>query len=138
VLGSAGLTPLSPADDHVNLSAAALGTDKPLAPIENGGVRAVSLRHLGRVGLNLMVTDPRRICDNNFPLGDTSAHAGQAVREHAALRSAPLRRDGASAFWGVLLTYPSTLSPGFLALIELTTLSPRLACPRAPLRSIRG
>jgi hypothetical protein len=56
VLGSAGLTPLSPADDHVNLSAAALGTDKPLAPIENGGVRAVSLRHFGRVGLNLMLT----------------------------------------------------------------------------------
>src|SRR6516165_2333569 len=56
VLGSAGLTPLSPADDHVNLSAAALGTDKPLAPIENGGARAVSLRHLGGVGLNLMLT----------------------------------------------------------------------------------
>jgi len=56
VLGSAGLAPLSPADDHVNLSAAALGTDKPLAPIENGGVRAVSLRHPGRVGLNLMLT----------------------------------------------------------------------------------
>lgn len=50
-----GLTPLSPANDHVNLSAAALGTDEPLAPIENGGVRAVSRRHLGRVGLNLML-----------------------------------------------------------------------------------
>ena len=56
MLGSAGLTPLSPADDHVNLSAAALGTDKPPAPIENGGVRAASLRHLGRVRLDLMLT----------------------------------------------------------------------------------
>jgi hypothetical protein len=40
---------------HVDLSAAAAGTDQPLAPIENGGFGAVPSSHLGRIRLNLML-----------------------------------------------------------------------------------
>jgi hypothetical protein len=48
--------PLSPAHHHIGLPAAAFGTDLPLAPIGHGHLGAVSLGHLGGVGLNLMLT----------------------------------------------------------------------------------
>jgi hypothetical protein len=48
------LSPLGPGDDHIHLPATAPGTDKPLAPIGNGGPGAISLCHLGGVGLDLV------------------------------------------------------------------------------------
>ena len=43
------LSPLGSGDDHIRLLSAAPGTDKPVAPIENWRVRAVSSSHLGRI-----------------------------------------------------------------------------------------
>jgi hypothetical protein len=51
---TAALALLGSAYDHVDLTAAALGADQPLAPIGHGRFGAVLLGHLGRVGLNLM------------------------------------------------------------------------------------
>jgi hypothetical protein len=48
------LSPLGSGDDHIHLPAAAPGTDKPVAPNENGRVRAISSSHLGRVRLDLV------------------------------------------------------------------------------------
>jgi hypothetical protein len=48
------LSLLGSAYDHIDLTAAALGTDQPLSPIGHGRFGAVSLGHLGRVGLNLV------------------------------------------------------------------------------------
>jgi hypothetical protein len=49
-------SPLRSRHHHVDLSAAAAGTDQPLAPIEHGRFGAVPSSHLGRVGLNLVPT----------------------------------------------------------------------------------
>jgi hypothetical protein len=48
------LPALGSADDHIDLSAAALGADQPRVPIRDGHLRAVALGHLGGVGLDLM------------------------------------------------------------------------------------
>jgi hypothetical protein len=40
--------------DHIDLAAAALGADQPLAPIGHSSFGAVLLGHLGRVGLDLV------------------------------------------------------------------------------------
>jgi hypothetical protein len=48
------LSPLGSGDDHIHSPAAALGADKPLAPIENRRIRAISSSRLGRVGLDLV------------------------------------------------------------------------------------
>jgi hypothetical protein len=39
----------------VDIAAAALGADQPIAPIENGRFGAISSSHLRWVGLNLML-----------------------------------------------------------------------------------
>jgi hypothetical protein len=49
------LLPLRPGHDHIGLPSAAAGTEEPLAPVEDAGVAAVTLRHLCRVGLYLML-----------------------------------------------------------------------------------
>jgi hypothetical protein len=46
--------PLCPGHHHVEVGAAALGTDEPLAPLWNGCLRAVTARKLGGVGLDLV------------------------------------------------------------------------------------
>jgi hypothetical protein len=53
---SASRVPLLPlaAYDHIDLTAAAFGADQPLSPIGHRHCRAVSLGHVGRVGLDLM------------------------------------------------------------------------------------
>jgi hypothetical protein len=48
------LSPLGSAYDHIDLTAAALGADQPLAPIGHRRFGAVSLGHFGGVGLNLV------------------------------------------------------------------------------------
>ena len=58
------LSPLGSGDDHIHLPAAAPGTDKPVAPKENGRVRAISSSHLGRVRLNLVAA---RLAPNDEP-----------------------------------------------------------------------
>jgi hypothetical protein len=40
---------------HIDLSAAAAGTDQPLAPIEDGRFGAVPSSHRGGIGLDLML-----------------------------------------------------------------------------------
>jgi hypothetical protein len=60
---SGSRAPLRPADDHIDLPAAAAGAHKPLAPPRNTHLGAVPLGHLGRVGLDLTAapstpTDP--------------------------------------------------------------------------------
>jgi len=42
------LSPLRSGDDHIHLPATAPGTDKPLAPLENRHIRAVSSSRQGR------------------------------------------------------------------------------------------
>jgi len=48
--------PFGSGDDHINRSASAPRTHKPVAPIEHGSGRAVSSRHFHSVGLDLMAT----------------------------------------------------------------------------------
>jgi hypothetical protein len=48
------LPPLGPGHHYVDLAAAALGTDKPLSPIGNGGLGAVALGHFGGGWLDLV------------------------------------------------------------------------------------
>ena len=45
------LPPLGPGRHHVDVAAAALGAEKPLAPLWNCGLGAVTLGHRGGVGL---------------------------------------------------------------------------------------
>jgi hypothetical protein len=52
------LSPLGSSDDHIHLPAAAPGTHKPVAPIENRRVRAVSNSHFSGVRLDLMAAPP--------------------------------------------------------------------------------
>jgi hypothetical protein len=44
-----------PAHHHIDLPAAAFGTDQPLAPIRHGLFAAVPSSHLGGIGLDLML-----------------------------------------------------------------------------------
>jgi hypothetical protein len=46
--------PLCAAHHHINFVAPAMGTDQPLSPFGNGSLGAVSSRHFGGIGLNLM------------------------------------------------------------------------------------
>jgi hypothetical protein len=46
--------PLRPAHHHIDPSAAAAGTDQPLAPINNRRVSTVPSSHLRGIGLDLM------------------------------------------------------------------------------------
>jgi hypothetical protein len=48
-----GLPPLGPGHHRVDVAAAAPGADEPLAPLGNGRLGTVPLRHLGSVGLDL-------------------------------------------------------------------------------------
>src|SRR6516165_443740 len=50
---TSALSPLGYGADHIDLPATALGTDKPLPPIENRRVRAVSSSHRSGFGLDL-------------------------------------------------------------------------------------
>jgi len=52
-----------PGHDKIDLAATALGTDEPLAPVENRSVRAVSGSHLGGVRLDLIVYSVGRACN---------------------------------------------------------------------------
>jgi hypothetical protein len=51
----ARLSPFRSGHHHVDLPAAALGTDEPLAPIEHGRFGAIPSSHLSRVWLDLML-----------------------------------------------------------------------------------
>jgi len=50
-VGCQPLPPLGPGHHHIDVATAAPGADKPLAPPGNGGLGAVPLGHLRRVGL---------------------------------------------------------------------------------------
>jgi hypothetical protein len=54
----------------------ALGTDKPLAPIGNGGLGAVALSHFGGVGLDLVAA---RLAPHNqrCETGESAARANE-------------------------------------------------------------
>jgi len=49
-------SPSGPGHDHINLPSAAFGAHQFLAPIEHGRCGAVPSGHLGRIGLDLMLT----------------------------------------------------------------------------------
>ena len=49
-----------PAHHHVDPAAAALAAHQPVAPILHRGLSTVSLRHLCRIGFNLMSAIPTR------------------------------------------------------------------------------
>jgi hypothetical protein len=50
---TAGLPPLRPADDHVDLATAAAGANEPGFPVEHGRLRTIAGGLLGGIGLDL-------------------------------------------------------------------------------------
>jgi hypothetical protein len=54
--GARDINAIAARDDHIHLPATALGTDKPVAPIENRRVRAISSSDLGSVRLDPVAT----------------------------------------------------------------------------------
>jgi hypothetical protein len=53
--GHISLALLAPAHHHIDLPVAAAVADQPLTPIENSGSGEVPSRHLGGIGLDLML-----------------------------------------------------------------------------------
>jgi hypothetical protein len=61
------LSPPAAGHDHIYLVASTTGTDEPTSPLGNGSLGAVSSRHFGGIGLNLVAA---------FPAPHDQAHMG--------------------------------------------------------------
>ena len=76
-------SPLRSGHHHIDLPAAAAGTDQPLAPIEHGRFGAVPGSHLGGVGLDLMLAF---LAPDDQPDlgrgGDAERHRRATIRFH--------------------------------------------------------
>jgi hypothetical protein len=91
----------SPSDHHIDVPSAAARTDERLAPIEDTGVAAVTLRHLCRIGFDLM---PARLAPHDKPDlrsgGDTERHWRAAIGLHPRSgASGPALRPFLAAQW---------------------------------------
>jgi hypothetical protein len=83
-VSSAQLPPPGPADDHVDIAAAAAGAHEPRLPVKQGGLRAIAGGVLGGIRLDLVAAIPA-------PHDEPHAGRGGSAERH---RRAGLRFHG--------------------------------------------
>src|SRR5262249_13726445 len=103
---------------HVDVAAATSGADKPLAPLGNGGLGAVSLGHPGSVGLGPVTA---RLAPDDEPDTGRSRVAKRHRRTQRGLLPSLSARRVVSAW----------LLP---AVVHIVTAAEALALPRDPSR----
>jgi hypothetical protein len=86
-VSSAQLPPPGPADDHVDIAAAAAGAHEPRLPVKQGGLRAIAGGVLGGIRLDLVAAIPA-------PYNEPHASRGSPTERHreAGLGFHPRRR----------------------------------------------
>jgi hypothetical protein len=75
------VAPLSPGSDHINLTASALRADQPPAPIDDRGFRAVALRLLSDMRLDLTAVFGRK--------WDQNCEAARLTKDQSVLWQCP-------------------------------------------------